>query len=81
MDQSEIINSLLKLLSGIGTFIFACEVLSENLKWDVAIVRNEVAMVSYIIINVCIPTKVRSSTLLILSAVRRRRDFLEGGQV
>ncbi|MBR2745925.1 MAG: Na/Pi cotransporter family protein [Erysipelotrichaceae bacterium] len=32
MDQSEIINSLLKLLSGIGTFIFACEVLSENLQ-------------------------------------------------
>ena len=32
MDRSEVINSLLSLLTGIGTFIFACEIMSENLQ-------------------------------------------------
>lgn len=51
--------------------------LSENLKWDVAIIRNEVAMVNFIKVNIYIPTRIRSCTLLIPSAVRRRRDFLK----
>ena len=41
-----------------------------------AIVRNEVAMVSFIIINIYIPSRIESCTLSIPSAVRRRRDFL-----
>lgn len=51
--------------------------LSENLKWDVAIIRNEVAMVNFIKVNIYIPTRIRSCTFLIPSAVRRRRDFLK----
>ena len=41
-----------------------------------AIIRNEVAMVNFITINIYISTRVRRCTLLISSAVRRRRDFL-----
>jgi hypothetical protein len=53
-------------------------VLSENLKWDVAIVGNEIAMVNYVKLKLYILLQVSKelNSLLKTSAVRRRQENL-----